>query len=307
MQTILGSGGIIGHEASYCLSVFSNHIRQVSRKPKRVNETDQIFPADLRIEAEVREAVKGSKVVYLTAGLPYDTKMWKEYWPLIMKNTIAACKEHQAKLVFFDNVYMYGKVDGWMTEDTPNNPCSIKGEVRAQISEYLMDEIKKENVQGLIARSADFYGPRANNTYINAMVFERLNEGKKPQLLLNSHTKHSYTFTPDAARAMALLGNTEDAYGKIWHLPTDSKVLTGEQFLKHANQVYGRDHKYSITSPFMIQLASIFSPVIRETKEMLYQFKYDYLFDSSPFEKQFFKATSYEEGIKATLKTSKKF
>lgn len=301
MQTILGSGGIIGLEASYCLSIYADHIRQVSRAPQRVNDTDQIFPADLRIESEVREAVKGSQVVYLTAGLPYDTEMWEDYWPLIMKNTIAACKENQAKLVFFDNVYMYGKVNGWMTEETPYNPCSKKGEVRAKVARLLLDEIKKENIQALIARSADFYGPRAKNTYVNAMIFERLVAGKKPQLLLNAHTRHSYTFTPDAARAMTLLGNTEEAYGQVWHLPTDSSVLTGEAFLRLANQVFGKANKYSITSPFMIHLASLFSPMIRETKEMLYQFEDDYLFDSSKFEEKFFKATSYEKGIKATL------
>lgn len=303
MQTILGSGGIIGLEASYCLSIYSDHIRQVSRTPQRVNDTDQIFPADLRIESEVREAVKGSKVVYLTAGLPYDTKMWEEYWPLIMKNTIAACKENQAKLVFFDNVYMYGKVNGWMTEETPFNPCSKKGEVRAEIADLLMEEIKKKNIQGLIARSADFYGPRAKNTYANAMIFERLTAGKNPQLLLNSHTKHSYTFTPDAARALALLGNTEEAFGQVWHLPTDSNALTGEAFIRQANQMVGRENKYSITSSFMIYLASLFSPMIKETKEMLYQYENDYLFDSSKFEEKFFKATSYEKGIKATLET----
>lgn len=303
MQTILGSGGIIGHEASYCLSVFSDHIRQVSRKPQRVNDTDQIFPADLRIEAEVREAVKGSKVVYLTAGLPYDTQIWKESWPLIMKNTVAACQEHQAKLVFFDNVYMYGKVEGWMTEETLSNPCSKKGEVRAQISELLLEEIKKENIQALIARSADFYGPRAVNTFTHDMVFERIKEGKKPQLLINPMAKHSYTFTPDAARAMVLLGNTEEAYGQVWHLPTDPHVLTGEEFAYHANQVFKKENRYSVMTPFIINMASLFSPVIKETKEMLYQFQNDYLFSSSKFDEKFFKATSYKKGIKATMET----
>ena len=31
-----------------------------------------------------------------------------------------------AKLIFFDNVYMYGKVNGIMTEETAFNPCSKK-------------------------------------------------------------------------------------------------------------------------------------------------------------------------------------
>ena len=306
MQTILGSGGIIAQEASFCLSEHTDKIRQVSRYPKKVNDSDQIFPANLKSESEVRLAVKDSSIVYLTVGLPYDTKTWSEFWPLIMRNTITACKEHQAKLVFFDNVYMYGKVDGWMTEDTPFNPCSKKGEVRAQIAEMLLHEMKNGNIDAQIVRSADFYGPKASNTYIAPMVFDKLAKGKKPQLILTSESKHSFTFTPDAARAMVLLGNSDEAYGQTWHLPTDSKVLTGEEFVEISAEIFGVQNKYIILKSGMIKMASWFSPVIQETKEMLYQFKYDYLFDSSKFQKQFFEATSYQKGIAIIFNTQYK-
>jgi len=303
MQTILGSGGPIGTELAKALRNYTTVIRLVSRNPRKVNPEDELMAGDLLDYAVVDEAVKGSEVVYLTIGFPYSYKYWKKYWPKLVADVIKACKENQAKLVFFDNVYMYGKVDGWMTEETLSNPCSKKGEVRAQIAELLLEEIKKENIQGLIARSADFYGPRAHNTYTNAMVFERIKDGKKPQVLINPMARHSYTYTPDAARAMVLLGNTEEAYGQVWHLPTDSDVLTGEEFLYHANQVTGKENRYSVMTPFMINMASLFSPVIKETKEMLYQFKNDYLFSSSKFDEKFFKATSYKKGIKATMET----
>ncbi|NOR86149.1 MAG: NAD-dependent epimerase/dehydratase family protein [Bacteroidales bacterium] len=306
MQTILGSGGIIGIEASYCLSIYENHIRQVSRNPKKVNESDQIYPADLTVESEVRQAVKGSDVVYLTAGLPYNTNIWKQYWPVIMKNTIKACEEHQAKLVFFDNVYMYGQVDGWMTEETPNNPCSKKGEVRAQIAQQLMDEVMKGNIQALIARSADFYGPKTTNTYVAPMIFDKLKNGKKPQIMINANKQHSFTYTPDAARAMALLGNSPDAYGQVWHLPSDKNTMTAAEFVKEIALHFQKPEKYTVLHPLMIKLASLFSPIIKETQEMLYQFENYYLFDSSKFEQKFFAPTSYQDGIKTIFQTQYK-
>ena len=299
MQTILGSGGIIGKEASFCLSEFTDRVRQVSRNPKKVNETDQIYPANLKIESEVMEAVKGSDVVYLTVGLPYNTKIWQEFWPKIMRNTINACKQHQAKLVFFDNVYMYGYVDGWMKEGTPFNPISKKGEVRAHIASMLLDEMKSGNINALIARAADFYGPQATNTYVGPMVFDRLQAGKKPQIMINPEAKHSFTFTPDAARAMVLLGNTEDAYGQSWHLPTDSNTLSGIEFVSKTATLFGKNPKYSVLSPLMLKMAGIFSPIIKETLEMDYQYKSDYLFDSSKFNDRFFKPTPYQKGIQA--------
>jgi hypothetical protein len=62
-----------------------------------------------------------------------------------MGNAIEACKRSNARLVFFDNVYMYGKVDTVMTEDRPFRPCSKKGEIRAQIATTLLNEIKADN------------------------------------------------------------------------------------------------------------------------------------------------------------------
>jgi hypothetical protein len=82
--------------------------------------------------------------------------VWAEQWPKVMRNTIDACKRHDSKLVFFDNVYAYGKVDGVMTEDTPYDPCSRKGEVRATIATTLMDEVKRGELQGMIVEPTEY-------------------------------------------------------------------------------------------------------------------------------------------------------
>jgi nucleoside-diphosphate-sugar epimerase len=226
MQTILGSGGSIGKFLAKELSQFDNNIRLVSRNPKKINDSDQLVVADLTNAQAVLNAVEGSDVVYLLVGIPYKADIWEAIWPRIMKNVINACIRHQSKLVFFDNVYMYGKVNGWMKEDTPINPISRKGEVRRKIAEQLLTEIDLGHIEALIARSADFYGPEAYNTLTYITLFQRLKEGKKPQWMINPKLKHSFTYTPDAAKGTALLGNTPSAYGKVWHLPTDNNVLT---------------------------------------------------------------------------------
>jgi nucleoside-diphosphate-sugar epimerase len=113
MQTILGAGGVIGSELAKSLPKFTNQIRLVSRNPKKVNQSDEIVSADLLNGEQTLKAVEGSEVVYLTAGLPYNIKIWQSQWPTIMRNVIGACVQHNAKLVFFDNVYSYGRVNGW--------------------------------------------------------------------------------------------------------------------------------------------------------------------------------------------------
>ncbi|CAN5397689.1 SDR family oxidoreductase [soil metagenome] len=297
MQAILGSGGVIGNGLAKFLPQYTERVRLVSRNPKQVQPSNELMSADLTKKSEVEKAVEGAEVVYLVAGLEYKFEVWQKQWPLIMDNVIAACQAHGAKLVFFDNVYMYGKVNGWMTEDTPNNPSSKKGEVRAEIAKKLMDETKRGNLQALIARSADFYGPGAHNTFVQMMLFDPFKKGKSGNWLSNDQVKHSFTYTPDAAKATALLGNTPDAYNQIWHLPSDKNAPTGKEFIEMAAQAYGVKPKYTVLKKWMMQIVGLFNPLVKENLEMLYQYENDYLFDSRKFDERFFKATPYKEGI----------
>jgi nucleoside-diphosphate-sugar epimerase len=305
MQTILGSGGIIGNELAKALKEFTNEIKLVSRNPEKVNPTDEVFSADLLNLDEVRYAVKGSSVVYLTAGIHYSAKVWKENWPVIMTNVITACKEQNCKLVFFDNMYMYDPnyLDN-MTEETPIKPCSEKGKVRASIAEMILDEIKAGKLTALIARSADFYGPNIQkNCMLNETVFAPLHKGKKASWLGSGNFKHSFTYTPDAGKATALLGNTANAYNQVWHLPTASQPLTGKEWIENIAGVMGVKSKIQIAPKFLVRIMGLFVPVMHEIVEMMYQYDRNYVFNSSKFEKRFgFKPTSYLNGIKEVIK-----
>lgn len=307
MQTILGANGIIATELAKALPRYTGNIRLVSRNPRKVNAADVVFPADLMNHEQTLAAVAGSEVVYLTAGLQYDISVWRERWPVIMRNVIDACKAHNAKLVFFDNVYMYGKVMGWMTEETPVNPCSKKGEVRATIADMLMNEVKQGNITALIARSADFYGPYTPLSFVSVMLFDNLAKGKKAQWMLNSSAKHSLTYTPDAGKATALLGNTVSAYNQVWHLPTDKNALTGREIIALAAKAFNVTSKHTILPRWLLQIVALFNPIVKESMEMLYQSEDDYLFDSSKFDQAFsFHTTTYAEGIAEIIKSLQK-
>lgn len=306
MQTILGSSGVIGTELAKALTKYTDKIRLVSRNPKRVNSSDQLVVADLTNAQQVLSAVEGSDVVYLTAGIQYKISVWQTQWPIIMKNVIDACKTYKAKLVFFDNVYAYGLVKGWMKEDTLVNPSSKKGEVRAQIAQMIMSEVEHGHLDAIIARAADFYGPNTPLSFATVTVFNNLKKGKKAQWFLDADKKHSMTYTPDAGKATALLGNTTSAYNQIWHLPTDNNALTGKEFIEIAAKEFGVKPDYMVLKKWMIQMAGIFVPVVKESIEMLYQNEHDYLFDSTKFAKAFnFTPTSYKEGIAETVRSMK--
>jgi len=305
MQTILGSGGIIGVELASALKAYTSEIRLVSRQPKKVNPTDELMSADLLKIEEVRKAVQGSSVVYLTIGIAYSAKVWKEKWPVIMANVITACKEYHAKLVFFDNIYMYDPNRlGDMTEETPINPCSKKGLVRAEIVKMLMDEVMAGELTALIARSADFYGPNIQkNCMLTETVFKPLHAGKKANWLISSRFKHSFTYTPDAGKATALLGNTSNAFNQVWHLPTAAQPLTGKEWIENIAGELGVKYHAQVAPKFLVRILGLFIPIMNEMVEMLYQFDRNYVFNSTKFEKRFgMTPTAYIAGIREIIK-----
>jgi nucleoside-diphosphate-sugar epimerase len=303
MQTILGANGTIGNELSKLLPQYTDKIRQVSRNPKKVNATDETFSADLLDPKAVSDAVAGSEIAYLVAGLKYDAKVWAEQWPKVMRNTIDACKRHGTKLVFFDNVYPYGLVDGVMTESTPFNPCSRKGEIRARIATMLLDEMKRGEIQGMIVRAADFYGNGATLSMTHSTVTERLKAKKTPQWVGDPKLVHTFTYTPDAGRTLAILGNTPTAFGQTWHALTSKEAITGEQYVRLACELAGRPYGVQAMGRMGLRVVGLFIPVLREVVEMMYQYEQDYRFDSSKLEQAFkVQATAYREGIAATLK-----
>jgi nucleoside-diphosphate-sugar epimerase len=299
MQTILGATGIIGTCLAKELKAYTDSIRLVSRHPQQVNGTDELVAADLLDAQQTADAVKGSEIVYLTAGLVYKTAVWQQQWPVVMQNVLRACEQHGAKLVFFDNVYMYGPVSGPMTEATPYSPTSKKGRIRAQIATMLLDAVKAGRVTALIARAPEFYGPGKTQSGVNAMLFDNIRKGKKVQWLLSATTRRCFIYTPDAARATALLGNSPQAYNQTWHLPCSDEVVTGQSFTAIAEKVYGKPLRYTVLGKGMLKLLGLFIPVIREINELLYQFGQDYIFDDCKFKAAFphFKVTGYAEGI----------
>jgi nucleoside-diphosphate-sugar epimerase len=306
MATILGAGGPIGNELAKILSASKQPFRLVSRNPTPV-AASEILAADVADREQCIRAVAGSSEVYLLVGLKYDLGVWQKLWPRIMGNVVEACKRAQARLIFFDNVYMYGKVNGSMTEESPYAPCSKKGEIRANIATTLMNEVKAGNLEAMIARSADFYGPKTQNGVPNVLVFEAFAKGSKASWLVRDSVLHSFTFAPDAARGLALLASRESAWNQIWHLPTAADPPTGKEFIEMSAKEFGIAPKYRVLSRPMLRVAGWFNPLVRESYEMLYQNESPYLFDSSKFAKEFgFAGTPYREGIRIAVGSYKR-
>ncbi|MDX1755095.1 MAG: NAD-dependent epimerase/dehydratase family protein [Marinobacter sp.] len=302
MQTILGASGQIGGELALTLNRdFTSDIRLVSRNPEKINDSDELVSADLMDASQTLQAVEGSEIVYMTAGLPIDSQMWVERWPVMMQNVIDACAAQGAKLVYFDNTYMYPQTNQPQLENAPFTPNGPKGQARAEITQMLLEAMEQGRVEAVICRAPEFYGPGKTQSITNATVIDNLLAGKPAKVFLRDDTLRSLIFTPDASRAMAQLGNTPDAYGQTWHLPCDDNRLTYKEFVKLAAEVFGVAGDYKVLKRWQLWLVSRANKIIRETEELWPRYTADNLFISDKFKSRFpdFKVTTYREGLAA--------
>lgn len=298
MHTILGAGGPVANSLTKVLSEAGKTIRLVSRKQIQTSGNASWTGADLKDFGQLKKAVHGSTIIYMCAGLQYNKKVWAIEWPAIMQNLIDAAKYSGARLIFFDNVYMYGRVHGVMTENTRYKPSSKKGEIRATVAEQLMSEAKAGNIKATIARAADFYGAESMNSFFDSMVLAKYAKKQKAMWLGNAAARHSFTYVPDTGKAMYALAKDPGSDNQVWHLPT-APSLTGKEFIQLAANVFNTKPDYIQVKKLLLNTMGLFNKMIQETAEMYYQYQYDYIFSSEKFEKTYnMQPTSYEDGIR---------
>lgn len=304
MQTVLGSNGQIGQEiAKELYKNYTKDIRLVSRKPHKIHDTDEVVPADLMKYEDTLKAIEGSDVVYFAVGLPADSEMWEKRFPVMMENVIKACAETHSKLAFFDNTYMYEKNANVQTESSPFVPVGRKSKARAKMAEMLLTAMKEGKIEALIGRAPEFYGPDLTQSITNSLVFNRVKTDKKAIIPISASVLRTLIWTPDASRALALLGNTPDAFGQTWHLPTD-KSVTYKKLIEITEEVTGKNIKYTVLPMWAFKIGSLFNGQVKELMELLPRYKYNNIFNSDKFKKRFpeFKVTTYKEGIQQVFK-----
>jgi nucleoside-diphosphate-sugar epimerase len=298
IHTVLGASGAVGSAIISTLQQRGiSSIRSVNRNSKTPNTDSR--QADLSDIGEAQLAIAGSDYVYLCIGLPYLTKIWEVEWEKIMHNVITACATNQAKLIFLDNIYMYGApLPTPFDENTPQQPTSNKGKARKRTADMMLKAMDEGIIKGVIGRSADFYGAGAVNSPFYISFLERMLKGKAPQFLTSPEIEHTYANVRDNGRALVELARCEDCYGQVWHLPVGPPI-TPNEMLALFNKKLGANYKINVVPTIARKLLSLFISPLKEVSEMLYQFENPYLMSFDKFSKQFpdFEITTYQTGI----------
>lgn len=298
-HTVIGASGDIG---SLLVNELISKGHDVSGIVRNINNKHTIpfIEADAEDITSLIQATKDTDVLYSTIAVPYITAQWQQSWPIIMRNLIEAAKTNGFKLVFLDNIYMYGQVEGEMTENTPFNPVSKKGVVRAQIARELEEQMNAGTVNAVIGRSADFYGP---STRISSRFFQDAYNNATASWMGDPDVLRTFCYTLDNAKALALLGSDQRADRQVWHLPA-APAMRGRDFIALASKILGKElETMAIPGPEASSRRAFFDAA-PEIAEMMYQYEEPYIFSSKKFEETFgLKPTSYEEGFRHVFAT----
>jgi len=298
LHVVLGTGplglGLIRH-----LAAGGRHVRAVSGHGRDdLPAGVEFVGANLADASEAKRACDGADVVYHCANPPYAK--WPELHPRLMDAVIEGASSAGARLVFGDNLYAYGPVDGVMTEDLPYRASGPNGRTRARIAKDLMTAHEQGRIRATIGRGSDFFGPFAHQSTVGDQVFARAVAGKPARMLGDPDTPHTVTYIEDFARALATLGQQDEALGAVWHVP-NAETVTLRRFVEMAFEAAGREPRLRTAPRWGLALAGLFSPTIRALREQLYQSERPWVVDSGRFERAFgWSATPLPEAIGAT-------
>ncbi len=295
--------GVVGRETASLLAARGDEVRIVQRhRPQGIPSGSAFQGADAEDGEAMRRACAGVGAVACCIGLPYDSALWARAWPRAMSNLIDGCAASGARLVFADNLYMYGPQTRPLTEDMPLTSYGKKPRVRAEITQLWRKAHDAGKVRAVAVRAADFYGPDASTSVISAYGVARFLAGKPALVPYPPDNPHDFTYVPDFARALvSLIDSPDDAYGQAWHVP-HAPTRTLRDVLALAAARVGVKARVMVLPRGLAAIAGLFKKEIAEIAEMRFQWDRPYLVDSSKFAARFWSdATPFDKGLDATV------
>jgi nucleoside-diphosphate-sugar epimerase len=302
VHVVLGAGGGIGGALVRSLADRGIPVRAVSRKgnapvPDGVDQA----AADIRHAAALDDVLAGSAVVYHAAQPRYSR--WAAEFPAMTKAVAEATTRAAAKLVLADNLYMYGPVEGPLTETGPTRPRSIKGKVRLAMANDLLERHARGDLRVTIGRASDYYGPGGLDSAIGRQLFGAAIRGRKARWIGDPDVLHTEHFLDDLARGLVTLGTSDRADGEVWHLPA-APPMTGRAFIELVDRAAGHEPNFTATSRRMIRVAGLFDHDIGALAEVMQdQWERSFTSDASKFRGAFegFVVTPHEVAVERTV------
>ena len=300
-EYVIFGAGPLGLAIARRLRSSGKPVRLVNRSGKAVTPPGvEVVAADVTDPASARRAGEGAAILFHCASGPYG--QWSKTLPPIMNGIIEAAAASGARVIYGDNLYAYGPVDGPIREDLPYHPIGPTTRARAEVATMLMNAHAAGRVRAAIGRASDFYGPHARLSKTGDVVFARALAGKPAQALGNPDAPHTYTFIDDFAAGLITLAERNEALGEVWHIPS-AQTITTRHFIDLVFTQLQRPARLQVAPKLAVRLMGVAIPAMRAVSETLYQSERPWVVDHSKFARAFGgQPTPHPQAIAETIK-----
>ncbi len=300
-HVIVGAGAT-GSATALRLAGEGTAVRVITRSGTGPAHLDiELVAGDAADATVLQQHTADASVIYNCANPPYNH--WTTDWPPLSASLLAAAEASGAVLVTLSNLYGYAPPTSPMKPTDPLTATSAKGGVRAAMWHEALAAHGAGRLRVTEARASDFIGPGVGESgHMGDRVVPRVRAGKSVSLLGSLDAPHSWTAIDDVAQTLITLGREPAAWGQAWHVPTVAP-MTQREIVTLMCDLAGVDPVAMKTLPsFALSLAGVFSPTIRELKEILYQFERPFVIDSTAATEAFgLTPTPIEQTLRATL------
>lgn len=299
-HVVFGTGQV-GHPLVETLVAAGHDVVAVNRNGAGRISGARVVGGDATETAFTAEVCAGASAVYFCLNAP-NYERWTQEFPPMQRGVLTGAAAAGARLVVLDNLYAYGPPRGAaLVETMPANPTSAKSATRAAMTEELLAAHRAGRVEVAIGRASDYFGPGATRSALGSTVFDAALAGKTAQVMGDPDQQHSYSYTPDVAAALAILGTADGATGEVWHLPV-AETRTTRQVVEAIYVTAGARPRLLAAGALTLRALGVIKPAMREYLHTLYQFSDPWVVDDTKFRTAFGDPTTpLDEALVATL------
>ncbi|WP_431030406.1 NAD-dependent epimerase/dehydratase family protein [Lysinibacillus sp. LZ02] len=228
----------------------------------RGNALVTCIAGDVLNDQDVLKAAQGADTIMHAVSFPYE--QWEAKHIPCLENLLKVAKQINSRFVMLDNIYAYGKAMSPVKEDVEKRPHTKKGKKRLEMERL----IKNSGVPYVIAHIPDVFGPYAVNTVLYSTL-QAVVQNKKAYFVGRMDKTREFAYTPDIAKAVVALALKEESYNQHWNIPGCLKI-TGDALQSFLHEQFNYRKKLKPATTRMIAFLGLFSPFMREQKEMMY-------------------------------------
>jgi nucleoside-diphosphate-sugar epimerase len=258
--------------------------------------------ADAADAGTLTDVARGAAVVYNCANPPHYHR-WATEWPPLASAILGAAVANGSDLVIMGNLYGYGAVTGPIHPDLPLAATGTNGRIRVAMWEAARAEHAAGRIRVTEARASDFIGPESGGqAHLGDRVIPRLLAGKPVKVFGALDVAHSWTYVPDVARTLAVLGTDDRSWGRAWHVPTNPARSQREAIASIAAAAGVAMPRLSAYSRRTVGALGTVVPLVRALKEVLGQFEAPWVIDAAETTTTFgIEPTPWDECVHTTL------